>query len=38
MMGMETIDINLANAILAEIKFSELPEFLEMLNLDDLII
>ena len=38
MLRVETIYINLANTILTQVKLSELPEFLQMFNLYDLVV
>ena len=37
-MRMETVDINLANTVFAQVELSQLPQFFEMLDFDNLII
>lgn len=38
MVLMETVNVNLSDSILAQVELPELPQFLKVLNLDNLIV
>lgn len=38
MMWLETVDVNLADAVFAQVELSQLPQFFKVLDFDDFVV